>query len=983
MLKPSLTATPHRKGQSLLSYKRNHFRVEPRGIVDWLRVIRDLSHELGKEDPHLKQIIPGFIPHDEDGLQFLAAYIRAPRKIIQEGRLLPEEVKELQLPQRIILWYFLRKLAEFEAESKRIPERVNQFIAERIFQQTPLPPVPDVGYACIESDEPMRIDILRNTELTASSSNEIEDRKYKTNARLLGYTCTIDKVYHIAPIGDGTDVCVRSIPVPLEENFNLMRSSRDEDCLCFGPQIILQSSLLHLSQGKRSIHLNLDFSNPSELTILSFEITTEDGWQEIVEVNFFGNGYWELVLPSDFPATQSWPDAIDLEIFARNLPCLKVNLNRNEGTNQLVEATIQVTVEGLQPKVLRNMGQILDPLDSFEPFGSQAPSGGWFAFSHPEFADRSLEEINVTPVWIGKPRNLNQYYQGYRRWEEKKADWNVFQVRRSADGTIEEQKIMEGCIFDQVVKFAPPPSYQKPPPWNPEEGDPLRQPISFRFELQQQAFGHSDYPILMTNYSVMLAAFENRRKPKKLKRPTPVNLPYTPQINVLGINYRSGKVQWKDGNHEGIRIFERTPLGFKPLAISNTKTSEGANHALCLGLENIVLEQPASILFSAYTIYPIHSAPQYDWQYLSTTGWKSLDDRYLLHDGTCGLTMTGLLYFMAPGDLSLHNPEMPSGFYWLRLSYDSFLRGPHPNSPLTEIIIEGIFPNGFPIERDLNGISGNFSVEDLPAESAIHFDDENLEVSLHLPLPTGGGIPKESREAYWNRISSFLRTHRRGITPYSWERLALNRYRFLIFAKCFHREACSNEVKMVVMRATTQEDLRRFQEDGIYPFPSLSPQQLMQMARTMRSLGAPFYFHPLDLNLELKLMNPVFQPIDVVICLRYNNGARQEENDLRLRNALRRLINPWMYSTKAVPVLGNWLTESVFFNAVQNLPYVQTVYSYELYARGSRTPIQDQQIPDHLLVLDHDSLLITSDNPTGWETIGEMIVNENFAITAP
>jgi hypothetical protein len=487
------------------------------------------------------------------------------------------------------------------------------------------------------------------------------------------------------------------------------------------------------------------------------------------------------------------------------------SLLRNIAIGQL---EIEVDVKGARDMlVYNNLGQ-LDPGSPFYPFGPQPAMGSYCIIGNHETAMKRVTRFELSIEWGDLPSDrggFKEYYGAYGmpfdnsgftarvsllkdgKWvPREESDQPVVKLFTSdaeegrEEGTYRiRKKRLLSC--DDVVKF-----------FKPLDTAHLIHGFGysaqardgfFRLSLagSDYAFGHKDYPFILTE---VLTA-NTRLKKARLLKPLP-NMPYTPLVNALSINYSavstismehvtsSGEAHLQD------KVFHIQPFGLEHLSpaihknISLIPPYDRAGN-LFIGLSAETFSGLITLFFhmredSAPETYGDPS--QVMWFYLSSNQWKILEKSRVISDTTNGFLSPGIVTLKIPKDINRENTVMPGNLFWLRAS-----RKNHPEAPCS---VYSVHAQALKVSRQQGENALSYPKQGLPAGSI-------KEPRISIPgigkitqiVDSSGGGPPENSEELRIRVSERLRHKNRAAASWDYQRLILERFPDIFKVKCF------------------------------------------------------------------------------------------------------------------------------------------------------------------------------------------------------
>lgn len=984
-----------------------YFKSEPRTTIDWLTKIHEISKKMKTRGEKWSDLLPDF---GANNLELLAEYIKHPREMIAAGVFDESEIEELQQPHRILLFYFLKKISHFEIENPRIIENVNNEIAQNILQMHPMEALPDRGFAIVVSDESVVVDIHAETVLESIVENEPFTRLYTTKSALKGQTMKLLEAYNGFLLGED-ELGIQQFQLPLLQTLNPFRPSlMDLTYLeTFTPAISVQSPILCMREGTRKVFLNLSLTDlTADLgSNFTFKLSTAKGWisipnGQVTELNSNpapGVFQFEFTVSSDFPPIAPIlcvDDEVETEeektnecfeqggLWIHHVPVLGKSIAYKQ-----IELAVQV--DGMQPMAIRNQEQVLDPKDNFQPFGLEAEPQSVFSFGHPELTHPAINSITVAPTWISKPDDITAYYSAYHKTAQD------FKVRiktayKSVDGIAysEATNVESTDLFAESITFSPI-TYTvdvnvKCTEWDGEVVDPLKHNLYFEMELTPVGFGVSEYPLLMTQYSVDFAIYEARKLKFLHKEPIAVNAPYIAEWSEFSIAYGTSMLTWQPGGtNQSMRVIENRPLGFKEYAGEIIELGDDQLGFFSIGIEAVNDQSTGTFYFDGMIGNTRANPGKLTWWYMSNIGWKDFTS-YILFDETNSLTESGLFEWMVPPDFVNNNPLMPLGRFWLKATLKPLLQiderscvpitchGPSRTQDAL-ISLNGLYANAFLILRQEEELKLTGNVKYLPANSELNFIQKEVDFAMSNPVRTSGEVKPESDLHFWTRTFNRVRNRGRMVEMQDFEDLILRKFRELVLVKCNPRKEGSNRVNVVVIN---------HQFYGEVPYsnaPLKSIRQLTEIENYIKAATSPFF----RTVIEAKVVNPCYCEIGFLICIVFKNEGLKSENKKRLFNDLQAYINPWLYQKNVAPKFGRWFDYGGIMGYLQSLDYVKAVLDIKMgFVRGNQL-VFDENLTiaeDEILMLSQPTTIVAVDSMEMFKElgIGHMIIDKNFIV---
>lgn len=998
--------------------RRDYFAPEPRTIIYWVAYIRELSKKNHVQTTSADESSnPGYSSYGQywDDLlpptlsnELLAEYITDPRGTIKSGRFTDSEILELRQPQRILLFYFIRRLANYFVANDGVIGEVNKHISENIFRLYPKPAVPDRGYITVSSEEDTYIEIGTGTLMESIVEGEQITRIYETSSMLYSYPVVLDRLILATPLVDPSQLVIQEQTLPLEEMiypfYPLLTLPVDQYYREFNPAIIISSALLCLREGKRTIKLLLEIAGTYQNN-LQFMLTSGEGWIPLptqyatVELSEFTPGKLQvkIVLKPEAPPVTPIVEPSDEDQYLSDHSAVKIQqIVQTIDGFVIRKIDLDVLVEGLFPEAIRNQEQLLNPEDDFQPFGVDAELQSAFTFTDRELTHPCLRQITMNPEWIAVPYNLDTYYAAYGKTKEGfKANISTGYVASDSLSTVWNAN-GTAPLFEGPIVFNPTPVPavgSTCTEWDAEELDPLNHSLFYQLELTNQDFGQSAYPLLMTNYAIEFGVYSSRMffKPK---RPLDVNQPYIPLWSGLSVNYSTDVVQWTTESLDpSIAVFKNEPIGYKKYEGEPIKQGIDKYGALYFGFENLVKDNEANMLFHGDTGNPRSADVRRTWWFLSNEKWVELTDSYIVSDYSHGFIQTGIFTWTVPEHISNSNPMMPTGFYWLKLTIEPLLDDfnlPPCRFQKHEyykglMSLNGVFTNALAIVRQEAELEESDNLTPLAAGSVLTFVDLKLEFPISLPYSTFGQVAKETELDFWARAFYSVRNKGRMVQGDDYNEILLRKNRELALVKAIPRKATQQFFSVVVIR-------RQAYGTTPYPLPEICSSYALDIIRgQIVPFSSPFIGNVvtppgIQSPLDVQVINPCYTEIGFIVYATFVEGSTIADNQVRMFEDLQSFVNPWRYVQNVSLQFGCWFDYASIISFVQNLDYVKIAYSIDMRVveNGEMIVIEDGIFyEDEILVLNDPNMIILDEIPDDHNCpgIGEMYIAENFIVS--
>ena len=273
----------------------------------------------------------------------------------------------------------------------------------------------------------------------------------------------------------------------------------------------------------------------------------------------------EFDLPQEASAVVPYTQALHGEAFQVQVPVMRLLLNPTAYVYPygllrglpLASATIEVDVAGCRQLSLTNQSGMLSPIAPFQPFGPLPVVGCYLIVGCGEAAGKVLTGFDVALEWGNLPADNGGFHSYYHDYPNSVATGDyVARVEALTDGVWGQDEGAAGllplfrtnCAVNaskrvlKSVQLSCASMIDRLKPATPQ-AQAAAAPYSagscngfFKFTLAgpQFAFGHRDYP------QALAYALQHNVHAKSRRFPSGVpELPYTPLVNAISVNYRA------------------------------------------------------------------------------------------------------------------------------------------------------------------------------------------------------------------------------------------------------------------------------------------------------------------------------------------------------------------------------------------------------------------------------------------------------------
>ena len=704
--------------------------------------------------------------------------------------------------------------------------------------------------------------------------------------------------------------------------------------------------------------------------IFTISLTTAHGWFEVQEYLPLSHIVDEacakdclkiyIRLPPEADPIVSYAPDVHGQQYDTQLPVIRFMVNPTSYLypysllKRLLITAIDIEVEvkgAREVLVYNNFGQ-LDANSPFYPFGPVPAVGSYFIVGHAEAARKQITRFEVDVEWgdlPAEPGGFAQYYQAYNmpfdnavfearvtalkdgRWqpaaEQDQPQVTLFQSEERDNEEGGRRRIHKKRLLscDDVV------THLKPLEGTPTEsgfGYNTRAKDGFvKFTLTHPpyAFGHKDYPLILTR------VFTANARLKKLRYARPVpNAPYTPLVNAIAIHYRAVSTIDLDQTTAAPdavyteKIFHLHPFGLESLSSATHRNiamlpQYDAAGYLLIGLSARELSGRLTLFFHLCD----DSAPgasaqpsRLQWSYLTSNRWKLLEKSQVISDTTNGFLFSGIVTLTIPADINRDNTILPGHLFWLSVSVDH-----HPEGLCSAYAVhtQALKVSWQPRSNVLAHLQRRLAAGTIK-EPRISLPGIDSIVQI---VDAFGGKSPESSDQVKRRFSERLKHKNRAITPWDYERLILEHFPEIVKVKCFAHmvdapepHKCSHPGAILIVVIPAQKD-----QASVTLQPRANGLLLRDIEACVRKLASPFA--------RIKIRNPVYERIQIRCTVKFSQGAADGYYVNALNQAITDYLSPW--SQTGYRAQFGWRIRRYDLESyIRNLDYIDFVTNFSM-----------------------------------------------------
>ena len=653
--------------------------------------------------------------------------------------------------------------------------------------------------------------------------------------------------------------------------------------------------------------------------VFHIQITGEDEWLQIEEyfIGTYDDGDEDSIgITLSFDLTPELGDIIshdpalhDSDLVSEH-PVIKCSIGSQTNfypytlfNHLLLKAfDIEVTAKRVSDIQIHNNHGQLDPSKPFLPFGPLPNNNAYMIIGNYELVKKQLVELNLNLEWGEIPSGKGGFSQHYTAYENH-YDNQKFKVSLEylVDGqwlpkestTEHLQSLFDSKEEDELktekVLSINVQDYTKPiPAW--VVADEYQYTVAsrtgfFKLSLREPegAFGHAEYPALLTNTLMKNAILKNNTLLP--------NVPYTPLLNRVTLDYRAHSrieinSRIKEGrNTSGEQVFHHHPFGITAI-YPNLNIQSPRLFPQYEFQGNLYIGLSAKELHGSVTLFfhlredngqeSISESARFSWYYLSHDGWCQLTPKQITRDTTKGFLSSGIISFNLPNDLDNQNSEMPKGLYWLRLSSEKGVKA--------VCSCFNIFSNVLPVTRELQE---NVAYQETASAGASWQSMATIPGigSVQQIGSLFGGRAQEGLPELKIRLSEQLRHKNRASSPWDYERLILDNFPSVAKVKCFPNRCSSKNsptpghvLLVVVPRVDSRETPLSSRE-------MVSSVELSHIREFLHRHTSSF--------VKLEVRNPVYEQIQIRCTVKFTASMSSAAWGNRLDRDISEYLSPW------------------------------------------------------------------------------------------
>jgi len=352
------------------------------------------------------------------------------------------------LPPHLALWNtFIELMEKPKALMNTLTQRHLDFYYHDVLKLNQTPSIADKAHVLFELKKNTENTLLKSgTLLLAGKDNIKKDVSYKLEQDIIVNASKVAELKSLYVNPFNRNIIFHAPIANSKDGLGAILDAQNPKWSGFGSTLMplaqvgfsLSSSILKMKEGDRNIKVyltvrGLDVSaknNVLTANLFKVSITGEKGWigPKLTSAtitssdNFNYRIEFSINISKDEPAAVVYNKATHGGEFDTNNPILQIIVN-NEKTDfgyqnlmnaELVDATIEVNVQGISSMELENDFGALNPKKPFKPFGPLSEENSNFYILHEETFSKRLKSFSLDVEWKNIPAsNLKTYFANY------------------------------------------------------------------------------------------------------------------------------------------------------------------------------------------------------------------------------------------------------------------------------------------------------------------------------------------------------------------------------------------------------------------------------------------------------------------------------------------------------------------------------------------------------------------------------------------
>ncbi len=726
----------------------------------------------------------------------------------------------------------------------------------------------------------------------------------------------------------------------------------------------IASPMFFLNEGIRKINVTINFDSKGFSKDYIDKILSDDSlkfyfsgkkkWIEAklnTEISIEENKIiFPLLIEQDQPSVIKYNKSKLGSSFVTDWPVLKVLLvqksNPYEYLKNLEISSIKIkaVVEEVTNLIVQNDVGLLDASKAFQPFGPTPTVGSGFFIGSNEIFNKEVSNLDIFIEWMDLPASgFKSYYTGYTKhipssnndfkidaylrenykWNSVTADKLLFPkadakesigpIKLTISGIEREKEREEFTQFNNSLKKG-----------------------FLKLELGGRDFNHSVYSKILTENVI------NKVNKEQKKEQTILNVPYTPTVKSVKLNYTAES----DFDNDIDQYFQIAPFGFiettSEIIDDSDETTESTTAStsilvetkmllptfvfddteqeglLYIGVKDLVPPQNLNLLFQIAEgsgDFSVDTPDEINWCYLEKNEWKKFKADEIISDSTNDLKTTGIIEFSVPKNATKSNTLLDSSYYWVRASVES-------NSKAVNQLID-VQAQAVSASFSDNKNDPQYLSEALEAKTITKLATRVPQIkSVTQPFASFGGKVKEQSKEYYTRVSERLRHKNRTVNIWDYERIVLEYFPSIYKVKCLNHTGSDSEIYPGYVTVLPVSNLRN--KNAINKLqPTTSINTLDEIEKYLKKLASPC--------VKIEVENPTYEEVKTSFKVKFNKGVDKGYYAQLLNNEIIKYLSPWAFEEGNDILFGGKIHTSHIIDFIEERSYVDYLTDFKLY----------------------------------------------------
>lgn len=340
---------------------------------------------------------------------------------------------------------------------------------------------------------------------------------------------------------------------------------------------------------------------------------------------------------------------------------------------------------------------------------------------------------------------------------------------------------------------------------------------------------------------------------------------------------------------------------------------------LFIGLENAQVQQNVALLIQVLEgsenpqTAPFGATEKVQWAVLCDDKWKNITND-IISNNTDNFLNSGIIKFSIPRQATQNNTRLPEGYIWVRAKMHKAYNAVCKAINIHTQAVRATFKDG---ENELSHLNNG-----LPAGTIKKLITRIPQVKgVTQPYNSFNGIPEESDQRFYRRISERLRHKNRAITLWDYEHIILQEFPDVFKVKCLNHTYIEDEnnaikdnyvapghVTLVVIPDSVNKNV----------FDIYQP----RVSKALINKITTFINTKNTLHINANVINPRYEEVSVTLEVAFLESFDERFYSKQLEEDITKFLSPWAFSVEQEIRFGIDLHKSILIDYIEKLPYV-------------------------------------------------------------